>query len=299
MSWFDKIVVATLPYVPKTLVGRVASQYIAGEHLPDAIRVVDALNRKGIMATVDVLGEFVSERAAAIADASEYVALLERLHKERLIGNVSIKLTAMGLSIDPIFCRENVSHVLDAAKTVGTFVRIDMEDSPYTTETLRIYDEMRSTHNVGVVIQAYLRRSLVDVDALMKSGPCNFRICKGIYVESASIAYKERDEIRQNFLLLLERILSGGAYAAIATHDDWLVVEAEKIIQRLGIAQDRYEFQMLLGVRPALRDEIKSRGHRVRIYVPYGRDWYGYSTRRLKENPQIAGYVLKSLFTKS
>jgi proline dehydrogenase len=298
MSWFDKIVVASLPYVPRSVVGKVASQYIAGERLDDAVRIVRALNRLEILATVDVLGEFVSERPAALEDAEEYIRLLNRLHSEKLAANASVKLTALGLSIDPQFCRENLCRVLDTAQANNTFVRIDMEDSPYTTETLRIYTEMRAKYSVGIVIQAYLRRSLADIDALMAAGTSNFRLCKGIYVEPESIAYKERAEIRQNFLLLLERMLRGGAYVGIATHDDWLVTESERLIKQLDIARDKYEFQMLLGVRPQLRDEIKSRGHVIRTYVPYGQEWYGYSTRRLKENPRIAGYVLKGLFTK-
>lgn len=290
--------VATLPIVPRSLVGRVASQYIAGESLDDAVRVVSALNRQKIMATVDVLGEFVSERAMAEDDTAEYVRLLERLTAERLDANASVKLTALGLSIDPQYCRENLRVVLDRAKSSNTFVRIDMEDSPYTTETLRIYEEMRASYAVGVVIQAYLRRSLADIDALMDSGASNFRLCKGIYNEPEAIAFKGREEIRQNFLVLLRRMLERGAYVGIATHDDWLVGAAEQLIKSLGMAPDRYEFQMLLGVRPQLRDDIKAHGHKIRIYVPYGREWYGYSTRRLKENPQIAGYVFKGFFTK-
>ncbi len=298
MNLFDRVVVATLPLVPKVIVGKVASQYIAGESLADAVRTVKSLNQSKFLATVDVLGEFVYDEDKAAAAAEEYVRLLDVMAKDKLQANVSVKLTAMGLSISSEVCRHNFGKVLDAAKKHGTFIRIDMEDSPYTDKTLGLYDELRKEHDIGVVIQAYLRRSLDDISRLMKGGAANFRLCKGIYNESESIAFKDRQEIRDSFMRLLEYMLAGGAKVGIATHDEWLVDRACELISRLGIDQDRYEFQMLLGVRPELRDQIQASAHRVRIYVPYGESWYGYSTRRLKENPQIAGYVFKGLFKK-
>ena len=296
MSIFDKLVVATLPMVPRIIVGKVASQYIAGETLADAVRTVRELNRLGLLATVDVLGEFVHERPVAARDADEYIELLRTLHRERLDANVSVKLTAVGASIDPQFMRGNLRRVVEAATSQGTFLRIDMEDSPYTTDTLQVYDELRRDFKVGVVIQAYLRRSMADIDKLMDGGAANFRLCKGIYVEPEEIAFKSKQEIRDSYVALLDRMFARGAYVGIATHDDWLIAAGEQLIKKHRLTPDKYEFQMLLGVLPRLRDEIHGRGHRVRIYVPYGKSWYGYSTRRLKENPQIAGYVLRGIF---
>jgi proline dehydrogenase len=295
MGLLDRMVVVTLPLIPKVIVGKVAASYIAGESLDDAVRVVRGLNGKGFMATVDVLGEFVAEREKAEASVAEYQRLVERIACEKLDANVSVKLTAVGMDIDPQYVRQNVRKVMAAAARHGMFVRMDMEDSPHTTETLAIYDELRREFPVGVAIQAYLRRSADDVQRLMAGGQTNFRLCKGIYVEPESIAHKGREEIRRNFTALLDQMFAGGAYVGIATHDEVLVDEAEKLVRKYGLSRDRYEFQMLLGVRRVLRDGILARGHRLRVYVPYGDAWYGYSTRRLKENPQIAGYVFKSM----
>jgi proline dehydrogenase len=298
MSIFDKLVVATLPLVPRYVVGKVASPYIAGETLADAVRTVRDLNRLGLMATVDVLGEFVHERSVAERDVEDYIELLATIHREQLDANVSVKLTAVGASIDPQFMRANLRRVVAAATQQGTFLRIDMEDSPYTTDTLMVYDELRRDYQVGVVIQAYMRRSLDDINKLMDGGAANFRLCKGIYVEPEAIAYKDRQAVRDNYVRLLDRMFERGAYVGIATHDDWLIAESERLVKQHRLTPDKYEFQMLLGVLPRMRDEIHRRGHRVRIYVPFGKSWYGYSTRRLKENPQIAGYVLRAMFTK-
>ncbi len=292
------MVVATLPMVPRIIVGKVASQYIAGETLADAVSTVRRLNTAGFMATVDVLGEFTQERSEAERSVEKYLELLDTIVAERIDANVSVKLTALGLSIDPLFGRRNVRKVIESAARRNIFVRIDMEDSPQTTATLEIYDEFRREFSVGVAIQAYLKRTVDDVIRLMAKGSSNFRLCKGIYVEPENIAYKTREQIRDNYVAALDRMLAGGAYVGIATHDEVLVAKAEELIRKYGLTPDKYEFQMLLGVRHDLRDAIRSRGHRVRIYVPFGEAWYGYSTRRLKENPQIAGYIVKSFFKK-
>lgn len=298
MSLFDRVVVATLPLVPRVIVGKVASQYIAGETLADAVRTVRRLNEKGFMATVDVLGEFTNERAEAEASAREYIELLDTIVAQNIDANVSVKLTAIGLSIDPAFGRQTLLRVIEAAARHNIFVRIDMEDSPHTTETLEIYDDLRRDYRVGVAVQAYLKRAMDDIARLMAKGPANFRLCKGIYMEPEAIAYKDRQLVRDNFIALLDRMFAGGAYVGIATHDDQLVTRAEELIRKYSFSPDRYEFQMLLGVRQELRNSLLARGHRLRVYVPFGSAWYGYSTRRLKENPQIAGYVVKSLFKK-
>ena len=298
MSLFDRLVVATLPMVPKVIVGKVASQYIAGETLADAVVAVRRLNEKGFMATVDVLGEFTNERREAEASAVKYLELIDAIVSERIDANVSVKLTALGLQIDSHFGRRTLRRVIESAAKHNLFVRIDMEDSPHTTETLEIYDELRREFKVGVAVQAYLKRTMDDVIRLMSKGPANFRLCKGIYVEPEAIAYKDRQQIRDNFTALLDRMFAGGAYVGIATHDEQLVKRAEELVRKYSLTPDRYEFQMLLGVQPSLRNAILSRGHRLRVYVPFGSAWYGYSTRRLKENPQIAGYVVKSLFSR-
>jgi len=296
MSLFDRLVVATMPLVPRYLVGKVAAPYIAGESLDDAVRVVRSLNGKGLMATVDVLGEFVSERAEAERASAEYLRLVNRLASEKLDANISVKPTALGMDVDRDFLRANLRGVVECAAGHGIFVRIDMEDSPHTDETLKLYDEFRREFSVGVAIQAYLRRSMNDVAKLTVSGKSNFRLCKGIYVEPEAIAYKGREEVRDNFIALLDAMFAGGAYVGIATHDSVLVERARELIRKHKLAREQYEFQMLLGVRHDLRDRIVADGHRLRVYVPYGEAWYGYSTRRLKENPQIAGYVIKSMF---
>ncbi len=296
MSVLDRFVVASLPLIPRFVVRKVADPYIAGETLDDAMRVVRELNQKGFMATVDVLGEFVAERERAEASAAEYLVLLDRLAREKLDGNVSVKLTALGMDISPQFVRDNLRKVIEHAHKHGIFVRIDMENSPYTTETLKIYDEFRKQFNVGTVLQAYMRRSSDDVKNLVAGGKTNFRLCKGIYVEPEDIAFKDREEVRDNFTALLDQMFAAGVYVGIATHDEVLVKRAEELIAKHKLGREQYEFQMLLGVLPNLRDSILARGHRLRVYVPYGEAWYGYSTRRLKENPKMAGYVFKAMF---
>lgn len=296
MALFDRFVVATMPYVPKAMVRKVASKYIAGETLDDAMNVVQDLNTRGMHTTVDVLGEFVSDPQLASRDVESYLKLIAAIAERKLKSGVSVKLTAVGLSISPQIARQNVKRMIDAAAKHDIFVRIDMEDSPYTTETLAIYEEFRKEARVGIVVQAYLKRTADDVKRLMDGGPTNFRLCKGIYVEPEAIAYKDRRAVQDNFMRLLEMMFDGGAQVGIATHDRHLVEQSELMLKARGMNSAQYEYQMLLGVLPELRDEIVSRGHRMRVYVPFGDAWYGYSTRRLKENPALAGYVFKSLF---
>jgi proline dehydrogenase len=296
MSLFDSLVVATLPLIPRYIVGKVASPYIAGEHLEDAISTAKGLNAKNIMATMDVLGEFVSDKAAAEESVRKYLDLIAGIAREKLNANISVKLTALGLDIDKAYIRQSLKRIMSAAAEHEMFVRIDMEDSPRTDETLKIYEEMRKEFRCGAVVQAYLRRTSDDIGRLMVAGPSNFRLCKGIYVEPEAIAYKDKEEIRKNFLALLEQMFAGGAYVGIATHDDVLTSGAEQLIKKHKLTPDKYEFQMLLGVKPDLRDSLVAKGHQLRVYVPFGKEWYGYSTRRLKENPAIAGYVVKAMF---
>ena len=295
MSAFHSILARSLPLVPKPIVRRVSRRYIAGESLATAIEAVRALNAEGLMATLDVLGESVTDRPLVDAAARDYAEALKAIRTERLDSNVSIKPTQFGLKIDFDLCFEKVRALVVQAAGSGNFVRIDMEDSSCTSATLDLYRRLRAEglENVGVVLQACMRRSLADLKALPQGA--NVRLCKGIYVEPHDVAYRDRVIVNKNYTRLLEEILDRGIYAGIATHDEELVWEANRLIDRRALPASAYEFQMLLGVSEPLRRLIRRDGHRLRVYVPYGPHWYAYSLRRLKENPRIAGYILTSL----
>ena len=270
------------------MVRRLAAPYIAGPELEDAVECVRRLNASGKAATIDVLGEEVTREDEAREIAQSYHRVLARIEGERLDANISVKLTGLGLELDPELCRVQLEQLVDDAHARGNFVRIDMEDSSATDATLALYRTLRDAghENVGVVLQAYLRRTSDDVPGLR-----NVRLCKGIYVEPASIAYQDDDEIRASFVATLGALLDEGAYVGIATHDELLLQAGLREVRGRGLARARYEFQMLLGVRTARGDELVRDGHRVRVYVPYGTQWYEYSLRRLQENPKLAGYV--------
>ncbi len=296
MSLFGRLVKAGLPLVPRFIVGKVASRYVAGATREEALATVRALNQAGAMATLDVLGEEVTEPAVARRFAQEYVELLGSIATDGLDSNVSIKLTMLGLKIDPALCRENVEKIVSAAKEHGNFVRIDMEDATTTDATLALYHELQRSHgNVGVVLQAYMRRTPADIEALPPSG-ANIRLCKGIYLEPRRVAWKGYETVRLAFLAQLEKALSRGVYVGIATHDEYLLAGALALVDRLKVPRDRYELQMLLGVEEELRSYLIAEGHRLRVYVPYGRDWYAYSIRRLRENPEVARHVVRAFF---
>jgi len=285
---------AALPLIPKPIVRRVANRYVAGETLDSAIAKVRELNGRGFDATLALLGEEVSERATAEAAVDEYLEVLERLAPAALRSGISIKLTLIGLKIEEAYCRANLIRVLEAAAAHDTFVRIDMEDHTCTDATLRLHAEMRERYpNVGTVLQAYLRRTPSDIAALPEAA--SIRLCKGIYIEPETVAHHDYEQVRREFVRDLELLFDRGARVAIATHDRYLVDAARTEIARRGLERG-YEFQTLLGVTESLRDELHAEGHRLRVYVPYGRDWYAYSVRRLRENPQIAVYVLKAFF---
>ncbi len=295
MSAFNRVLVTGLPAVPKVIVGKVASRYVAGETLDDAVRVVRSLNQQRAMATIDVLGEEVHERDKATAAVEEYVHVFDAIAREGLDSNVSIKLTLLGLKIDEGFCRDNAARIAETAKRYGNFVRIDMEDSTCTDATLRIYQELQGRYgNLGVVLQAYMRRTLADIDGLPATGG-NVRLCKGIYVEPRRIAWKGYETVRSNFVAALEKLILRGLYVGVATHDEYLACQAAALVDKHGLQPHQYEFQMLLGVDEELRRILIAAGHRLRVYVPYGRDWYPYSIRRLRENPEVARHVLKAL----
>jgi proline dehydrogenase len=288
VALLDKTIARALPAVPRPVVRRISTRYIAGPSLDDAVRTVRTLNAGGKMATIDVLGEEITRGDEAVAICRQYHDVLGRIDDERLDSNISVKLTGLGLELDLALCRENLESVVRDARERGNFVRIDMEDSSTTDATLRLYRELGGTgfDNVGVVLQAYLRRTIDDVPGLR-----NVRLCKGIYNEPAGIAYQEYDTVRANFVRCLERLFDEGAYVAVATHDEELICSALRMIRERNLARDDYELQMLLGVREDRADQLVREGHRVRVYVPYGTHWYEYSLRRLQENPKIAGYI--------
>lgn len=298
MELLNSFIAKTLPFIPKPIVGKVSSRYIAGTRLSDAVAAVQKLNAQGMMATLDILGEDVHEREKAETLRREWIRVLDEIKDRRLDSNISVKPSQLGFRIDPDFCYGILRSLVQAAHERGNFVRIDMEDSTMTTATLAQYRRLRAEgfENVGVVIQAYLHRSDPDVRELVKM-KANVRLCKGIYRESPDIAYQDRDEIRRSFGLLMRVLIENGCYVGIATHDEYLVEKAYELIEKIKPERNRYEFQMLLGVREQLRSSVVSAGHRLRVYVPYGDQWYAYSVRRLKENPQIAGYVLRALLT--
>jgi proline dehydrogenase len=283
--------------MPKNIVGFFSRKYIAGETLQDGINVVKQLNAKGIYATMDVLGEAVKNKEESIDAKNKAMEVLDAIEKHKLLANLSIKPTQMGLLIDEEFAYEQILELVKRAHEMNNFVRIDMEDSSTTDMTINLFKRIFQNYkNVGIVIQAYLKRSFDDVIVLNKIGT-NYRLCKGIYVEPASIAIKDRQAIRENYLKILKQMFLDGNYVGIATHDKYLIDEAYKMIREMNIPKDKFEFQMLLGVREDLRDKINNDGYKIRVYVPFGKDWYAYSVRRLKENPSIAGHIVKSFLT--
>lgn len=297
MQFLNQFIVQAVQLMPKQIVRVFANKYIAGDSLEDGVAMVKKLNSKGILATMDVLGEAISTKTEALDSLAKCHAVLDVIHKEGLNSNLSIKPTQAGLELDPSFCYQEVKKLLDKAKAQNNFIRLDMEDSTTTDAIIDLFTKLKKDYpNVGIVIQAYLHRSMKDITELNKID-AGYRLCKGIYVESEKIAYKGKQEIRDNFLSLLHKMLKEGKYVGIATHDNYLVDGAKKIITELGIPKSQFEFQMLLGVREDIRDQLHKEGFKVRVYVPFGKDWYKYSIRRLKENPQVAGHIFKNIFS--
>jgi proline dehydrogenase len=297
VALFDRAIVRLLPAVPKPVVRRISERYIAGTELEDACRVVERLNGEGKLATIDVLGEEIASDEEARAIARTYEEVFSTIERQGLDSNVSVKPTALGLKLGYDLFRENVELVVRRAAESSNFVRIDMEDSSTTDETLRLYRELREAghDNLGVVLQASLRRTVADIAALADLEP-SVRLCKGIYVEPEEIQFRDFEAVRANFVRALEALLDAGCYVGIATHDEWLLEEGKRLVAERKLAREEYEFQMLLGVRERLGDALVAEGHRLRIYVPFGRHWYAYSLRRLQENPKIAGYIAADTF---
>jgi len=292
LAIIDRTIVRLLPAVPRPLVQLLSRRYIAGPELKDAREAVRRTNAQAKMATIDVLGEEITNQEDAAAIVRAYQDVFADIEHCELDSNVSVKLTGLGLKLGHELCRANLRTVVEDAAARGNFVRIDMEDSSTTDETLQLYRELREEgfDNVGIVLQAMLRRTLADIAELADLKP-SVRICKGIYVEPPKIAYRDFDAVRKSFVHAIEALLSSGCYVGIATHDAWLLEEGRRLVAECGLGRNEYEFQMLLGVTPELGDELVREGHRLRIYIPFGRHWYAYSLRRLQENPKIAGYI--------
>jgi proline dehydrogenase len=309
MSLFDRLVLGSLPFIPRPLVHFVAHRYVAGASADEAVAQVRRLMGDGACATLDILGESVSERASASEFTRQYIGLFSLVRQLDLDSTVSVKLSMLGLNIDQAFCADNFMQIAQAARAGGVPLTIDMEDHPTTDATLALYRRARSEiGGVGAVLQAYLRRTLDDIAALPAAtdpaaapaaaepgGPPHVRLCKGIYVEPEAIAYKDHQAVRDNYLACLRALLDRGAYVGIATHDSWLIERAVAEVELRGLERSQYEFQMLLGVTPEARRRLVAAGYRVRVYVPFGDEWYAYSIRRLRENPAIARHVLKAL----
>ena len=293
-----------LPYMPKNFVWIFSKRYIAGKKIEDAIRVSKELNSQGIMVTIDLLGEFITKLEEAERNKNEYLDIVERIMKEKIDGNFSLKPTMFGLLIDKDMCYRYIREIVAKAASYNSFIRVDMEDSQCVDLEIELYRKLKAEFpkNVGLVVQAYLKRTLKDLENMMdihsKEIPLSYRLCKGIYVEPAEIAYKKYEEINQHFLEDLEFIFKNGVYPGIATHDKPLVEGAYKLIDKYKVPKEMYEFQMLYGVTPDLRKSIVDKGHRMRVYVPFGEQWFAYSTRRLKENPKMAWLIIKAIFVR-
>jgi proline dehydrogenase len=301
---FNKFIAAILPYFPKKFIWIFSRSYISGETIEDAMRTSKDLNSKKIKVTLDVLGEFIKTLDEAESNKLEYLNLIDVTYKNKIDGNFSLKPTSFGLLIDKNVCYDHIREIIIKAASYGGFIRIDMEDSPCTDDEIALFRKLRTEFpaNVGLVMQAYLRRTLNDLQQMLDLNspeiPLNYRLCKGIYVEPEAIAFKKYEEVNQHFLEDLEFLLKNKVYVGIATHDKPLIDGAYDLIRKYNIPKDMYEFQMLYGVTPKLRESIVNEGHNMRVYVPFGKQWFGYSTRRLKENPKMAYHIMKAIFYK-
>jgi len=302
MMWFNKMIASILPHMPKRLVWIFSKRYIAGQTIDDAVRVSKQLNAEGYMVTIDLLGEFITDLHEAEKNRDQYLKIIDTIQENKIDGNYSLKPSMFGLLLDEEACYQNIREIVAKAVSYNNFVRIDMEDSSCVDREIKLFRRLKKEFpkNVGLVLQAYMRRTLDDLKNLSelnsKDNPLNFRLCKGIYVEPEEIAYKDYEEINRHYLEDLEFILKNGMYPGIATHDVPLIEGAYRLLKKYNVPNDRYEFQMLYGVTPGLRKRIIENGHRLRVYVPFGEDWFPYSTRRLKENPKVASDIMKALF---
>jgi proline dehydrogenase len=301
---FNKFIASILPYFPKKFIWIFSRAYISGETMADAMRVSKELNSQGMRVTLDVLGEFISSLDEAEENKQEYIDLIEETEKNGIIGNYSLKPTSFGLLIDREACYRLMREIVEKAASYNNFCRIDMEDSPCTDLEIELYRRLHAEFpkNVGLVVQAYLKRTHADLEKMLDMNtaeiPTNYRLCKGIYVEPAEISFKKYEEINSHYLEDLEFLLKNRIYVGIATHHKPLIEGAYELLSKYNVPKEMYEFQMLYGVTPKLRQSIIDNGHPLRVYVPFGTKWFGYSTRRLKENPKMASDIIKAIFVK-
>jgi proline dehydrogenase len=281
---------------------RFAARFVAGETVESAVAALRDLNASGLSATLDLLGESVSRPEEARQARDSYLDLLDRIRAAGADANVSVKLTQMGLDFDESLCLANVEAIVDRARAHGSFVRVDMEGSAYTERTLRLFTERLlptfGRDHVGVVLQSYLRRTAGDTETMIGLG-ARVRLCKGAYKEPATVAFPAKRDVDASFVACLERLLSRGHYPGIATHDEAIIAHARAYAQRNGIARDRFEFQMLYGVRRDLQTALRRDGYRVRVYVPFGTHWYPYLMRRLAERPANMAFIVGNILKES
>jgi len=291
-----------LPYFPQSFVWLFSKKYIAGKTLEQALVVAKDLNDNGMVTTIDILGEFITDLKEAEVNKNDYLKVIDEAEKSNIEGNYSVKPTMFGLLLDKEVCYKHIRDIVKKAAEYNNFVRIDMEDSPCVDMEIELYRKLKAEFptNVGLVLQAYMRRNEQDIKDMLDmhtpESPNNYRLCKGIYVEPKEIAFKKYEEVNENYLKNLEYMFQQKIYVGIATHDKPLVEGAYKLIEKYNVPKDMFEFQMLLGVTPDLRSRIVNDGYKMRVYVPYGENWFGYSTRRLKENPKMASLIIKGLF---
>ena len=300
----NQLIARMLPYFPEKIVWIFSKRYISGQYIDDALLESQKLNQKGMVVTVDLLGEYIKNLGEAEEYKAQYVDLIKRFSSEKINGNFSVKPSMFGLLLDQEACYRNLRTLVEVADQCNSFIKIDMEDSECTSNELEIFRRLKTEfpNRVGIVVQAYLRRTLDDVKNLVDlhqpDAPLNFRLCKGIYIEPENIAYKGYQEVRDHFMADLRFMLQNGIYVGIATHDKYLIDRSLELLKELNVTKDKYEFQMLFGVAPKLRQSVVDLGHKMRVYVPFGKQWFNYSTRRLKENPNMVWDILKAMFIK-
>ena len=298
----NKLIANILPHMPKKLVWVFSKRYIAGETIGEGLLASKLLNEKKMEVTIDLLGEFIKSLAEAKENKNQYFEIIKRFTSEKIRGNFSLKPSMFGLLIDKEVCYNYIREIVALAAEKNSFVRIDMEDSSCVDMEIEIFKRLRTEfpENVGLVLQAYMRRTIRDLEQFhnINTGgyPLNFRLCKGIYIEPVKIAFNDYQEVRNHFMEDLEYMFTHNMYVGIATHDKYLVEKSLQLIEKHNVPKNRYEFQMLYGVTPELRQSIVDGGHKLRVYVPYGKQWFNYSTRRLKENPKMASEIIKALF---
>jgi proline dehydrogenase len=278
------------------LARKLASRFVAGETIETAIEAARVLNQDGTMVSLDLLGESVSSREETEKARDEVIRILDAIARTGVNGNVSVKLTQLGLDIDKSACVENMTRILARARDLDIFVRIDMESTAYTERTLNIFEELQDANGnaTGVVIQSYLRRSAGDIENLIKRG-ARVRLCKGAYAEPPELAFQDMKEVRASYADLMKRLLDEGNYPGIATHDEMLIHQAVEYVTSKGIATERFEFQMLYGVRRDLQQKLRSEGYNVRIYIPFGSNWYPYLMRRLAERSSNVAFMIRGV----